>query len=550
MTLTAPTATPGAPAAVPAHRSVPPRVRAALAVTAAAVAFAPSLSGLVADLRYGAPTGDLLAVPVVAAVMLDATVRSGRRVWSGRLGHGDLVAAGGLVAAAFVLLLIPAGSASNGRWLTRLDLLAHPLALAAFAVLLLGMRALAVAVVPLAYGLLVWPWPVTWLNVHAVAPLARATYEASGHAAQWLGAARMVDVGAENTLRIGTGERAFEVVVAPACSGITGIAAYLVVAGAVLALSHGRLRARLVWLGCGVAAVWVANVVRVTGLAVAGDRWGAPVALDLLHPVAGLALDAVVVVVLVASMQRFGLRWTPFVTEPPSSPQTPATDLAPPSARSLVVRGGLVAALSATFLVTTLHVAGPADTGLAAAPRKTLVLADLAAVGGDAEFLGREEWSKVYFGSSSVWNRYRVSTASGGSVWVDGLVVTDGDALRAHDVLSCYNFHGAEVAAQETVRLDGRVTATRLVVRQADGEQWQTLWWEWPVLTDAGLRHERVTLFVGGLPPAATPAGAPAGAGARGGGAPVLVDPAVTRTLVETAERVVERALGRTAVTR
>ena len=359
MTLTAPTATSDAPVAAPAHRSVPPRVRAALAVTAAAVAFAPSLSGLVADLRYGAPTGDLLAVPVVAAVMLDATVRSGRRVWCGRLGHGDLVVAGGLVAAAFVLLLLPVGTAPNGRWLTRLDLLAHPLVLAAFAVLLLGMRVLAVAVVPLAYGLLVWPWPVTWLNVHAVAPLARATYETAGHAAQWLGAARMVDVGAENTLRIGTGERAFEVVVAPACSGITGIAAYLVVAGAVLALSHGRLRARLGWLGCGVAAVWLANVVRVTSLAVTGDRWGAPVALDLLHPVAGLALDAVVVVVLVASLHRFGLRWTPFVSEPAPSPQTTAAALAPPSARSLAVRGGLVAALAATFLATTLHVAGP-----------------------------------------------------------------------------------------------------------------------------------------------------------------------------------------------
>lgn len=560
MTLSTPPATtPGssgtttasaAPGAGPTTWSVPPRVRAAFAVTAAAVAFAPSLAGLAADLRYGAPTGDLVVVPVVAALMLDAVVRARPRVWEGRLGHGDLVAAGALGLTSLLLLLVPARRATNGDWLTRLDLLAHPFAVAAFAVLLLGLRSLAVALVPLAYGLLVWPFPVTWLNVHAVAPLTRATYEASGHLAQALGSAEMVlGAGTENTLRVGHGAGAFEVVVAPACSGITGISAYLVVAGAVLALTHGRLHGRALWTVCGIAAVWATNVVRIVGLTVAGSAWGPDVALDLLHPVAGLALDALVVVGLVAALGRFGLQWRSL--RPAGPPAGAAADderLPPPSGRALAGRAALVALLVAVLLAATTYVDGRADAGIAAAPRSPVALADVAAVGPDAEFTGEERWSKVYFGDSSTWNRFRVGRPDGaaGTVWLDSLVVTDAEALRAHDVFGCYNFHGARIAKREQVRLAGRVDATRLVVVQADGERWQTLFWEWPLLTDRGLRYERVTLFLGGLPPAATPGGAPAGGGAPVDAAQEGADDAEqARAVVAAATAIVRSDLGR-----
>ncbi len=572
MTLTVPTATSDAPPAGPARWSVLPRVRAALAVTAAVVAFAPSLAGLVADLRYGAPTGDLVAVPVVAAVMLDAAVRARRGVWGGRLGHGDLVVAGGLGAVAALLVLLPAGRVTNGQWLTRLDLLAYPVALAAFAVLLLGLRVLAVAVVPLSYGLLVWPWPVTWLNIHAVAPLTELTYQASGRLSQTFGVAEMVDVGADNTLRIGAGATAFEVAVAPACSGVAGIVAYSLVAGAVLALTRGRLRPRLVWLGCGLLAVWFGNVVRIVTLAAVGEAWGADVALELLHPVAGLVLDAVVVAVMVALMGRFGLTWAPVArggcSEGPATANAPAGPLGPPPAGSVAVRGLLALALTALLLAATTHVAGAADRSLVATADRPTALADVERLGSGARFLGREQWSTVYFGAGSTWDRYLVQVSepkgtgagagavagagteagaaggAGASMWLDSLVVDDGEALRAHDVLACYSFHGAQVDLAEPVRLAGRITATRFTVTQADGEQWQSLYWEWPLTTEGGLRHERVTLFLGGLPPGATPAGAPAGAGAGTDGDPVATaDPVAADLLVGAAETLVAHAL-------
>ncbi|MFN0282084.1 MAG: archaeosortase/exosortase family protein [Kineosporiaceae bacterium] len=560
MTLTAPTTSPDAAPAGPPTRWVPPRARAAVAVVAAAAAFAPSLSGLVADLRYGAPTGDLVAVPVVAAVMLDAAVRSRRTIWAGRLGHGDLVVAGGLGLAALLLVLLPAGRVTNGHWLTRLDLLAHPVALAAFAVLLLGLRVLAVAVLPLTYALLVWPWPVTWLNLHAIGPLTRLTYEASGRAAELLGVAEMVDVGAENTLRIGAGDTAFEVAVAPACSGVAGIVAYLVVAGAVLALCRGPLRGRALWLGSGLLAVWLGNVVRVVALAAAGEAWGADVALDLLHPVAGLAVDAVVVVVMVTVMARFGLSWAPVVrttagtvgTIPASAAFT--APVAPPSGRSLAVRGGLVVALAAVLFVADLRVVGSLEGAVSATPRRSVTLGDVERVGAGASFLGREDWSRIYFGRGSVWNRYRVSSATSattGSVWLDSLVVDDDDALRAHDVLTCYSFHGARVTEGGAVLVAGRFSARLLVITTASGEQWQSLFWEWPVATAHGLRHERVTLFAGGAPAptrggspsgGATSRSAPTGSGAAspGGG----VDPELSAMLQSAADRVASGALG------
>jgi exosortase len=540
-------------------------------VTAATAAFVPSLAGLVADLRYGAPTGDLVAVPVVAAVMLDAAVRSRRGVWGGRLGHGDLVVAAGLGVLAALLVLLPAGRVTNGQWLTRLDLLAYPVALAACAVLLLGLRVLAVGVVPLSYGLLVWPWPVTWLNIHAVAPLTEVTYQASGRLAQVLGVAEMVDVGADNTLRVGAGEAAFEVAVAPACSGIAGIVAYSVVAGAVVALTRGRLRPRLAWLGCGLLAVWLGNVVRIVALAAAGKGWGADVAIGLLHPVAGLVLDAVVVAIMVALMGRFGLAWAPVArgggAGGPATANAPAVALGSPPVRALAVRGLLALVLTAVLLGATTRVAGAADRSLVATAKRPLGLTDIDRLGSGAQLLGREQWSTVYFGAGSTWDRYRVHLsepagagtaggtgggASGGSgggagssMWLDSLVVDDGKALRAHDVLACYSFHGAQVALAEPVRLAGRITATRFTVTQADGERWQSLYWEWPLTTENGLRHERVTLFVGGLPPSATPAGAPTGSGIAdlAAGPAEAADPAAADLLLRAAETLVTGAL-------
>ncbi len=546
MTLTAPTATSDVPAAAPAPRSVPPRVRAVLAVLAAAVASAPSLAGLVADLRYGAPTGDLVVVPVVAAVMLDAVVRSRRTVWAGRLGHGDLVAAAALGTATLVLLLAP-GQTTNTHSLGRLDLLAHPIALASCAVLLLGLRVLAVAVVPLSFGLLVWPGPVTWLDVRGVAPLTDATYQVSGHLAQWLGTAQMVDIGAENTLRVGSGEHAFEISVAPACSGVAGMTAYLVVAGAVLALTRGRLRSRAGWMLCGLVAVWLANVVRVVGLAAAGRVWGADVALDLLHPVAGLALDALVVVLLVASLSRFGLRWAaPTRADPGASAATTVPGFVipttPPSLRSVGARVLLAGSLAAVLFVADLHAAGPERGLQTAVPRRVVTLADVAGVGPGARLLGRQDWSKAYFGPDSVWNRYRVTSdgAGGGrSVWLDSLVVGDVRALRAHDVLSCYGFHGARVVDGGTHRVAGRFLARLVVVEQPDGERWQSLYWEWPVSTADGVRYERVAIFVGGVP-TPVPGGA---AGNRAAGSATTVDPGMARALLEAANRVAGRVL-------
>ena len=555
MTLTTPSATPAgapgsattpdAPAAGPATRSVPPRVRAALAVLAAAVAFAPSLAGLVADLRYGAPTGDLVVVPVVAALMLDAVVRSRPTAWNGRLGHGDLVVAAAFVAAAAALVLVPDGRTTNGRWLTRLDLLAQPLALAAFAVLLLGLRVMALGVVPLGFGLLVWPWPVTWLNIHAVAPLTTATYTVTGHLGEWTRLAQMVDGSAENTLRIGSGDGAFEVAVAPACSGITGLAAYLVVAGAVLALTTGRWRGRAAWVACGLLAVWAANVVRILALAAAGRIWDARVALDLLHPVAGLVLDAAVVAVLVAVMHRFGLRWAPVARaggpgDAPVGAGAFDVPLGPPSGRSVAVRVVLVVLLAAGLLAAELRTSAPAGGVVTVVPVRSVGLTDVGTVGADARFLGAEAWSQAYFGAGSRWDRYSVTAATGGTVWVDSLSVDDAEALRAHDVLGCYGFHGALVTDGGTVRVDGRFVARLLVVRQPSGEQWQSLYWEWPLRTADGLRHERVTLFVGGAPGPAAGGAPTAGATVRPGGAP---DPAMTRTLVTTADAIVRSVL-------
>jgi hypothetical protein len=82
-------------------------------------------------------------------------------------------------------------------------------------------------------------------------------------------------------------------------------------------------------------------------------------------------------------------------------------------------------------------------------------------------------------------------------------------------------------------------------VTQADGERWQSLYWEWPLATERGLRFERVTLFVGGLPPAATPAGAPAGSSSRGalGRLTTTADPAAAELLIRAAQDLIGQSV-------
>src|SRR6185312_808532 len=90
--------------------------------------------------------------------------------------------------------------------------------------------------------------------------------------------------------------------------------------------------------------VWVATLVRVLLLATAGAWWGADAALQVLHPYAGLTLDALVFVGMLRLARTFGLL-------PPTGRAATRPEATPPSTAHVVARLGIVLLVAATAMV-------------------------------------------------------------------------------------------------------------------------------------------------------------------------------------------------------
>jgi exosortase/archaeosortase family protein len=92
--------------------------------------------------------------------------------------------------------------------------------------------------------------------------------------------------------------------VALSCSGANGLAATVIFGVAIVSLSSAPLAHRLMWLLVGLAAQWLANVVRIMVIFWVAESWGVRVAIDDVHPVIGL----VTFLAILVAMWRIGRR--------------------------------------------------------------------------------------------------------------------------------------------------------------------------------------------------------------------------------------------------
>ena len=518
-----------------------PLTRLYLATSATWLAFGSGLVSLADQLRFSATTGELVLVPVVVTALLHLTVRRRPELWNGRLGHGDWIGAGAGVAVALGILWWHPSVQLNDGAVKRLDLLALPLVLAAGLVLMLGLRVLVAGMFPLLFAFLAWPYPWTVVQGGTVADLAALTYRVSGGLVAATGAGGPLPDAGDNVLRIGRGAAGFEISVAPACSGFTGLVATAIMCGAALCVLRGQVARKLAWLVAGLTVTWLVTLLRIVLLALAGAAAGSGFALGVLHPVAGLLLDSAVFVGMLSTARRFGLRFTAGTAgRPTAGPEYP-----PPRARAVLTRLGVLAGLSGLFAALNLiGVVGP-ETGAQAARVVAPVDLDvLRRQDPDAAFVGEQAWSREFFGRASAWNRYRLRgrfDRRPGSVWVDSIVVDDPTSLQVHSVLECYVFHHSQVVLNRDVHLAGGLNATVTVVRRAEGDIWYSLHWQHPVEGGDGVRYERVVLMT--AQPARTGAFAVAGEDPRRAG-PVTVDPRVVAGLSGTATRLLGSVRG------
>jgi exosortase len=480
-------------------------LRLAAAVAAVAVAYHFSLQTLASNWKYETPLADLVLVPPLAAILLVAASRRYRYVTRLRLGRLDLLVGGFLIVAALAFLTIGPAHWSKYFWAMRLDLLTLPLFAAGGVVLLFGTRALVPLLFPLAFLFLAWPLPYLALLEHILDVFTQATAAAVEQLNEVAGIATTVPGSEGSRYVVAHGGSQFVVSVASACSGVNSLVGFAVVGLAALWFIRGTVLRRVAWLVVGGVLVWALNVARILAVLLVARRLGQHAAFDILHPVAGIIALNLAFLIALWLLPRFKLRRrrhddddeiidTPLARTAPAAEQATPLRLAP----RLVL---LVAAATALALADSqLQGVASGFDGTGRPAVAAFVDRPLVGRGWRIKHVHEIGWATPYYGPHSSWVRYRLRPraqfARGGSftVWADAILSPDLGALNAYTLAHCYNFHGFHVETSEHVDL-GHGVIGELFVYQTSTARWHALAWEWPVLRDRKVEHERIVLL-------------------------------------------------------
>lgn len=273
-----------------------------------------------------------------------------------------------------------------------------------------------------------------------------------------------------------------------------------VVGAGLLYLYDGRLRRRAAWLVSGLALVMVLNVVRILGLLAAGALLGPGFALGVLHPYVGLLVVNLVLVAMLMSAHRFGLRRRSLRPADTDNPLHEPGPRQPDRRRRIVVRtASLMCAVSVIGLLNIqMASAAPAyrNSSLGTIHSLSGLVADASPLGYVTRSAKEQLWARQYFGDDARWTRFVLESAAVDvpSVWVDVLDTDSLASLRTHSTMQCYRFHQQDVLSRRSVTLGNGVLVDVLAVQMAGGI-WHVVTWERPIERGSHVGHERVTLM-------------------------------------------------------
>ena len=387
-------------------------------------------------------------------------------------------------------------------WVNRLDLLFLPVFVAGATVLLFGVRVAWRQKVALAYLLLGWPWLYTSLLVGTLGRLTSLTVGGLSAALRVFHAATPVagNAGLFNVVHHGHG---ILISVVTACSGVDSTVGFLLTGTALAAIVSGSLLRKALWLATGLVVLWLLNLARLLLIFWVARVAGQHLALDVLHPVAGIVMFCLGVGLMSALLRPFGLTWTPAVRSTPrSSSMSPATPRVFAVGAVLVV-AAVILSVSDGALRTFDPVAGATGE-----PKLASFLADPAhPVGWTPTFETEYLANKPLFGQDSRWFRYLYSMTAPGSTSLHSTLPVTADVIDAgnlsgfdaYGVTACYSFHGYTLRDVEAVSLGDGVNGQALSYSggtAASPQDWSIVYWIWPVETAAGTRYERVILYL------------------------------------------------------
>ena len=168
-------------------------------------------------------------------------------------------------------------------------------------------------------------------------------------------------------------------------------------------------------------------------------------------------------------------------------------------AAAIVVVASLVIGISNVGLSSYNLVAGVAGQ----AKLTAFIQGPVAPAGWRAEYETTYGWAKPLFGDSSIWNRYVLHAAGGGTLHTSVPVVADVintpdlSSFSAFGVQACYTFHGYSLADVTQVTLVGGVTGQAMSYTSQQYGSWSIVYWIIPVKMDDGsTSYERTVLYV------------------------------------------------------
>jgi exosortase/archaeosortase family protein len=480
--------------------------RAAAVVVCVALAYNYSLQTLVQEMGQQTPLAYLGLVPLIALLLgvVLAQRRSGAPDIHDR--YLDYIVGVPLLTLAMGLLIIAPEAMPSVYWLHRLDLLSLPLFAAGAISLVFGVRALVRVRAAVLFLLLAWPYPYVVLLDHELTWFTDTTAAAVKAVLQIIPVASVASNGDFLVSHASGVSQSFTVSVSSACSGVNSGLGFLIVGAAAAILMRGRLAMKLLWLVSGTVFLFVVNVGRILLVLAAGGLWGEHFAIDILHPLIGLAMILGATLVTLLWLPHFHLSLGIGTAR-----RQPGTDPKPRGAQMLAVRK---ARIPLTVLAVASVVAMFANAGMSRFELLAFGLgpsrlspSSVASAPVSGWTLSEEatySWAPRYFGSGGTWTRYAyietsipTSAAPPAAITVDVIGTSNLGTFSTYGLEACYDFHNYSLTGTSTVDLGGGLNGK--VMRYSipgTGGYWLGLYWEWPVSVPGGEQYQRVVLSV------------------------------------------------------
>ena len=479
--------------------------RAIAVVGLVALAYRYSLETLFRGLALQTPLAYLGLVPIIALILGRIRLAHDRPNLPIHDRQADwIVGIGFLLAALGVVALLPATFGTE-FWLDRLDLVSLPLFAAGTVAIVYGVRRLWTLKVPIAFLLFAWPLPYTPLLGDAMDRFTEATAAALGVASRFLPFATPSPTD-PTVFFVGPSTSAFTVAVGSACAGINSLVGFVLIGSALACIVRGSLVRRVLWLTLGLVFIWLLNIVRIEAIFVAGALGGRALALEVLHPIAGVIVFDLGVVLMLMAVRWFGLRVID--VSPGRLGRVTVTN---PVRR---VRPAFIVVVATAVTIAVINIGfaryETIATPLGQATRQApLDIRHAQVTGWTAQYVAANPSAKQYFGDQSTWDRILYSSTAGAAlassvpVTIDVIDTPDPSTLAAYGVRACYSFHGYAIESTASVDLGSGVTGQIIDYHDPKAKaDWSAVVWEWPYAVGDRTWYERVIVFIVGGPDA------------------------------------------------